>query len=84
MTMGHGEYREYSLAKSRDHGYIHYIRSIGLTGEKEEAHDDKWLHEQNWRRIGFPKINYKFQLKIVKKSMYFSLPDVENIGIEPY
>tara|TARA_B100001964_G_scaffold237921_1_gene302378 strand:+ start:52 stop:291 length:240 start_codon:yes stop_codon:yes gene_type:complete len=41
MTMGHDEYREYSLAKSRDRGYINYIRSIGLTGEKEDVHDGK-------------------------------------------
>ena len=41
MTMGHGEYREYSLAKSRDRGYINYIRSIGLTGEKGDVHDGK-------------------------------------------
>jgi ribosome-binding ATPase YchF (GTP1/OBG family) len=33
MTMGHSEYREYSLAKSKDRGYIHHLR------RQQDVHD---------------------------------------------
>lgn len=31
MTMDHVEYKEYSRAKSIDHGYIRHLRDTGVT-----------------------------------------------------
>jgi len=39
MTMGHSEYREYSLAKSRDRGYIRHLKDTRQLGETDVDND---------------------------------------------